>query len=228
MHCHPEPDHPGAKRARGRVKANEQRDRLVSDPKHLRLVRAIAKHVHGKLPPSFDLGDLIAVGNLALLNAAEQYDTERAVPFPMFARQAIRGAMLDSVRRNKYTENTRTSIDDPGAGAGKCGVDGYKFEGEYDDIERYGPPAARAMLHMATRPTPEISIDRGRLSERIRAAIDQLAGEQRQVLGAAFFDDLSITQIGIRFGIPRGRARKLRTDAIAAVRAELTKKEISL
>lgn len=191
------------------------RDERASDPRNLRMVIVIAKSVHRHLPPSFDLGDLIAIGNVALLTAAERYDQTRPTPFQTFARFIIRGAMLDSCRRKNYIENTRPSIEDSNKQFRPVEAD------EYFDLEKYGPEGARALFRVATRPAPEDSIDRARMAKRISAAIARLPEEQQKVLAAAFHLDLSIQQIGIRFGIPRGRARKLRSDAIAAVRSEL-------
>lgn len=191
------------------------RDERASDPANLRLVAAIAKSVHAKLPRSFDLGDLIAVGNIALLTAAGRYDSNRSTPFQAFARFVIRGAILDSCRRKHYIENTRPSIDDPGSQIQPIDSD------EYFDLEKYGPLGARALFRVAIRPMPEDSIDRDRAKQRISSAVGRLPEEQQQVLAAAFQLDLSISQIGIHLGITRGRARRLRTDAIAALRAQL-------
>jgi len=87
------------------------REKLVTD--HLDLVRAIAASVKRTLPPSFDLDDLVGEGNRALDRAALKYnpDLPNAAPFPAYARKAIRGAMIESVRRRHYEENTRPSID---------------------------------------------------------------------------------------------------------------------
>lgn len=65
------------------------------------------------LPPSFDLDDLIATGNLALINVATRYRPKLHgdAPFATFARPRIRGAILDSIRRRHWTANTCVAID---------------------------------------------------------------------------------------------------------------------
>lgn len=89
-----------------------RRDALVAE--HLELVEIIARGVARSLPPSFDIEDFIGEGGLALLQAADAYhpSAHGGTPFSAFARQRIRGAMLDSVRRRHYAENTRPSIED--------------------------------------------------------------------------------------------------------------------
>jgi RNA polymerase sigma factor (sigma-70 family) len=76
-----------------------KRDALVES--HTYLVPPIARRLHSSLPPSFDLDDLIATGHLGLLHAATQYRP-----------RAHGGAMLDSVRRRNYDENTRPSLEE--------------------------------------------------------------------------------------------------------------------
>jgi len=88
-----------------------KRNALVES--HLYLVPPIAQRIHRGLPPSFDLDDLCSTGYLALLHLATRYHprTHGGAPFASFARPRIRGAILNSIRRNAYTENTRPPID---------------------------------------------------------------------------------------------------------------------
>jgi|SRR5581483_60196 len=103
-----------------RAKVVAKRDALVTA--HLHLVAPIARRIHRKLPPSFDLDDLIAAGNLALMGLATRYNEKRGVPFEAYARAGITGAINDSFRRNKFNENTRPPIgkviEFPGPGGG--------------------------------------------------------------------------------------------------------------
>lgn len=89
-----------------------RRDALVAE--NLPLVRSIALSVQKSLPASFDLEDLIGVGHVALLEVAARYKPAKhgGTPFSAYARHRIRGAIIDSVRRRNYRENTRPSIAD--------------------------------------------------------------------------------------------------------------------
>ncbi|MEB3323193.1 MAG: sigma-70 family RNA polymerase sigma factor [Synechococcaceae cyanobacterium] len=60
------------------------------------LVRPIALHYAGCCPESCE--DLIQVGLLGLIRAAELYRSERGVPFEAFARPHVRGAILHYLR----------------------------------------------------------------------------------------------------------------------------------
>jgi RNA polymerase sigma factor (sigma-70 family) len=84
------------------------RNRLVLD--HLRLVRPIARRIHSSLPPSFDVEDLVSAGILGLIDAAARAHSPLG-QFTPFARQRIRGAILDSVRRSQYRDATHAPLD---------------------------------------------------------------------------------------------------------------------
>jgi RNA polymerase sigma factor (sigma-70 family) len=148
----PKPTRPASRiNAHGHAqRARSRRDALVEA--HLPLVRQIAQSVSRSLPPSFDLDDLVAEGNLALLQCATRFrpDAHGNPPFAAYARNRIRGAILDSVRRRHYLEATRPSI---------------------DDVQ----PASCA-------PVVEISIDRLRAGKRVRDAIEFLPADQRELI----------------------------------------------
>lgn len=86
-----------------------RRDALVEQ--HLDLVPPIARAIAASLPRSFELDDLIATGYVGLLHAATRYRPSEHgdTPFSAYARPVVRGAILDSVRRKHYVENTRPS-----------------------------------------------------------------------------------------------------------------------
>lgn len=88
-----------------------RRDDLVA--RHLHLVEPIARGVCAKLPPSIELDDLVGAGNLALIRAAARYSPEEhgGAPFSAYARQVIRGAMIDSIKGARYRDATHEAID---------------------------------------------------------------------------------------------------------------------
>jgi RNA polymerase sigma factor (sigma-70 family) len=85
------------------------RDELVEA--HLHLVPPIARFLASSLPPSFDVDDLVAAGNLGLLHAASRFQPGRDIPFPSYARQCIRGFILNSVKRAKYRDATNEDVE---------------------------------------------------------------------------------------------------------------------
>jgi RNA polymerase sigma factor (sigma-70 family) len=94
-----------------RTRVLARRDALVVE--HIALVPPIARRIHATLPPSFDLDDLTAAGNFALVRAATRYRPQEhgGTPFEAYARRAIEGAIKDTFRRNKFAEQTREPLD---------------------------------------------------------------------------------------------------------------------
>lgn len=73
-------------------------DRIAAIEQHLPLVRHIVFQVAVHFPRHVDREELARAGALGLVEAAQRYDESRGVPFPRFAAQRIRGAILDAVR----------------------------------------------------------------------------------------------------------------------------------
>ncbi|HET8700856.1 MAG TPA: RNA polymerase sigma factor FliA [Nitrococcus sp.] len=71
--------------------------------RHAPLVKRIAHHLAGRLPPSVLIDDLVQAGMIGLLEAARQYDAAQGASFQTYAAIRIRGAMLDEVRRLDWT-----------------------------------------------------------------------------------------------------------------------------
>jgi RNA polymerase sigma factor (sigma-70 family) len=177
---------------------------------------SIARGVHRRLPPSFDLGDLIGVGNAALVRKASVYDPRAhgGTPFSAFARQGIRGAIVESVRRNKYIENTRDSIDNPASAIAQTHADSPG-----GDL-RFETDTARALARMATPPHVETSIDRTRLLRSISRAIAYLPPQHRALLCIWYGRDEPGTQeVARRMGLALTDVKALHGLAIAELRA---------
>src|SRR5690606_6425822 len=72
------------------------RDQRILDNIHL--ARIIAIRIYEGLPIHLELEELIQVGILGLIDAAERFDESKKVTFAGYAKHRIRGAILDSLR----------------------------------------------------------------------------------------------------------------------------------
>jgi RNA polymerase sigma factor (sigma-70 family) len=157
------------RRSLARCRARKRRDLIVLSNREM--VIDLAQQIGRHLPLQFDSEDLVSVGNLELVEKAATYTPKahKAIPFALYARQAIHGKMVDSVRRNKYVEQMRQSIDDPGPE--RDGHEGRRLT-----------EAQCGLLRMATQPVAEEALDRDRLSRRLSAAIDSLPAAERDLM----------------------------------------------
>jgi RNA polymerase sigma factor FliA len=67
--------------------------------RHADLVKRIAYHLAGRLPPQVEVDDLMQAGMMGLLEAAQNYTAGRGASFETYAGIRIRGAMLDALRK---------------------------------------------------------------------------------------------------------------------------------
>ena len=82
-----------------------ERDRLVVQ--FLPLVRYVVARLPVTLPGSLDRDDFYSVGVMGLMHAAATYDPARGASFKTFAYTAIRGAILDEVRKHDPVPRNR-------------------------------------------------------------------------------------------------------------------------
>ena len=66
------------------------------------LVRTIAWRIHCRVPYSVELDDLVAYGQIGLLEALQRFDKDRGMKFATFAWHRIRGAILDGLTKMNW------------------------------------------------------------------------------------------------------------------------------
>lgn len=183
------------------------RDELVRE--HLPLVETVARRLHSQLPACFDLDDLIAAGNLALVRLATRYRPREhgGAPFSAFARIRIRGAMLDSIKGHRGEEAAHAPL---------------------SETERNSMVDNGASI--------EIGIDEDRLRERLRSTIAALPSRQRAVIAAFYSENLPrplrdkqhrfqrldhLACVGAALGLPEWRVIREHAAAIEELRRRL-------
>lgn len=166
---------------------------------NLRLVRPIAARLALRLPRRFELDDLIATGYLGLLAAAADYAPEQhgGAPFSAYARQRIRGYILDSVRRGKYVEQTRVSLAD---------VNWFTWQ-----------PVAEP----STKVDAETAIDAARVAARVASAVGQLPARLRSAVTLHYEGELNLAAVGKRLNVGKRQASKIHMTAIRRLRSRL-------
>ena len=66
----------------------------------LNLVKKIAWHYHGRVKNIIEIDDLIQIGMLGLVTAAENFIEKPGVTFASYARIRIKGEIVDFLRKN--------------------------------------------------------------------------------------------------------------------------------
>jgi RNA polymerase sigma factor for flagellar operon FliA len=224
------------------------RNRLVMD--HVQLVRVVACRLSHRLPASIELSELIAVGTLALVDAAGRYRPALGVPFEAFARQRVHGAMLDSLRGLDWAPRSlrkkQRAIDaaigklrnslgrepDSREIAKELGLSESDYEKNLDDVRAAelatvrlagGANEGDSLVELAVEPGDDQCrrLERAEIAEQLAAAIARLPERERQVLSLYYEEEMTLAEVGVALGVSESRISQLRTQAIARLRASL-------
>jgi RNA polymerase sigma factor for flagellar operon FliA len=213
-------------------------DALVA--RHAELVKRIAFHLAGRLPPSVEVDDLIQAGMIGLLEAASHYNATRGASFETYAGIRIRGAMIDALRKLDWAPRsvhrkareaakvTRQIEEREGREARDtevAGAMGLPLE-EYNQILQDAATCHMANLDEATAVTdrsadPEGETGRGALREAVAGAIASLPERERLVMSLYYEEELNLKEIGAVLGVSESRACQLHGQALIRLRSRL-------
>jgi RNA polymerase sigma factor (sigma-70 family) len=194
----------GAHRARVVAK----RDKLIVD--HLGMVEQIAYGVARAMPEQhYDLEDLIAAGNVALVACAARYrpGAHDGTPFSAFSRRRIRGAMLDNVRAN-WCDGTHRH--------------GLRPVLIHIDTILDAPGVRGVRGRLSATPIVIDAIGKRQEFERVSRAISWLTADQRRVLELSFSAaEPTLGEIAEIMGLVRREVAELRSSAIGELKRRL-------
>ena len=77
----------------------EKEDLLTT---YMPMVKRLARHMMGRLPPNVEEDDIVQAGMMGLLDAISRYDEAQSAQFEAYAIQRIRGSMLDELRQSDW------------------------------------------------------------------------------------------------------------------------------
>jgi RNA polymerase sigma factor FliA len=216
-------------------------DALVT--RHAELVKRIAYHLAGRLPPSVDVADLIQAGMLGLLEAASNYAANRGASFETYAGIRIRGAMIDALRKldwaprsvHRKARAVAAAMREIEKETGRDAKDseiatkmGVRIE-EYHTIVQDAASCRLASLDDATASAtaPDDSADPFRevADEGFRAslaqAIEGLPEREKLVMSLYYTDGLNLKEIGAVLKVTESRVCQLHGQALVRLKARL-------
>jgi RNA polymerase sigma factor (sigma-70 family) len=170
----------------------EERNRTIDA--HAGLVRSVARAFVSRLPPCFDLDDLVQEGFIGLIDAADKYDPGLNVPFAAYAFYRVRGAICSSVRRSQWANSTMASIFSDGG-------------------ELMFEPTSSAPDH-------DGDLNRETRGRQLRAALaEHLTPRERFVVELYFFEGETLLEAGKRLGVNNSRASQINHKALQKLAA---------
>ena len=211
---------------------------------HMQLVRKIAWHVHGRVSSAVDIEDLIQIGMIALVEAANGYE-DRGHAFSTYASMRVRGAMIDHLRRHaslsrsamakrremlkaKATfEKTHGRSPSESELAQAMGLDGTAFRALMEDTaatyqesldEVYSD---QSIWFADVEERADQAFEREQLAEALADHISDLPEREAMVLQLYFVEEMNLEEIGQTLGIGAARVCQIKKAALDKLRDSL-------
>jgi RNA polymerase sigma factor FliA len=216
---------------------------------HADLVKRIAYHLAGRLPPQVEIQDLMQAGMMGLLEAAQNYSSGRGASFETYAGIRIRGAMLDALRKldwaprsvHRKARAAALALREVEARLGaqateadvaaQLGVSLPEYQRVLQDalgcqLLRFneGEPGEDSPLDRVADATPDperLALDESR-RKAIAAAIERLPERERLVLSLYYEHELNLKEIGAVLKVTESRICQLHGQALLRLRALLS------
>ncbi|MBO9622023.1 MAG: RNA polymerase sigma factor FliA [Sphingomonas sp.] len=215
---------------------------------HLPLVRRIAWHVHGSMSTLVEVEDLIQVGMVALIEAANGFEDRGEASFEQYLATRLRGAMIDELRRQATltrgamrrrrayqqaiaalsTNLGRTPSDDEVSE--RLGVTPEKLRAEYASAEAVRFDSIddcysdESPWFMAEGPDAFEQLAEANLRQALVASIAELPQREAQVVQLYYVEELNLEEIGQVLGVGAARVCQIKAAAHARLKRALQRR----
>ena len=217
---------------------------------HAPLVRKLAFQLLAKLPASVEVDDLIQVGLMGLMEAAQNFDATQGAQFETYASQRIRGAMLDELRHADWLpRHVRRQMKQVEASMARLEQTLGRHPSEAEvaqamglDLEEYRSTLDDARGHQLlyyddwaeddsndeldriahdSQSNPSQLLEDAAFRQQLIHGISHLP-EREQLLMSLYYDEeLNLKEIGAVLGVTESRVSQLHSQAVARLRSHL-------
>ena len=212
---------------------------------HMGLVKRVALHLKGRLPNFMELDELIQVGMIGLIEADKSFDASKGVDFEIFAKNRIRGAILDQVRKMSYLPrsaivNIRDHNEATEALSGEIGrtptqselakfmgKDLDTFQKERTHAHRFQTVSLEAQLpDSVDLPTgfsnePEQKLLEEQFMGAMATSIGNLPERDRTVVSLYYVEEMNLKEIGAVLEISESRVSQILSACVTKLRGQM-------
>jgi len=212
---------------------------------YMPLVRKIAWHVHGRVSGAIDIEDLLQIGMVALVEAANGFE-DRGHGFATYAQMRVRGAMIDHLRRHsalcrsavarrKTLLEARRTVEQrlrraPSEAevAAELGLDPAAYRVFADGTEMVQHESMdevysdQSMWFADLAERADDLLERDALKRTIAACIAELPQREAMVLQLYFVEEMNLEEIGLTLDIGAARVCQIKKAALDKLRVRLT------
>lgn len=217
-----------------------ERDFLIE--KHKPMVFHLAKRISLSFPFQTDMEDLVAYGQLGLIEASERFDASRGYNFSTFAHYRIKGAIYDGLREMGVITRSRkvrfaaqandvltSEVDDSTSDAAVVDDEIKSVETLIDalipiyflsiddaDADELRDENAEGAADFETR----------ELLEKIRETLDDIDPDEAELLGKIYFKNTRMKDLAIEMGVTKSWVSRLHARAVKHLQEALRERGI--
>lgn len=226
----------------GRAPGRRDPARLAAQ--HMPLVRRIAWHVHGRVSSAIEVEDLVQIGMVALVEAANGYE-DRGHAFATYASMRVRGSMIDHLRRQatvcrsamvkrREISAVRAELEgrlgrvatDPEMAAA-MGLQAAAWRQLIDATEAVRQESLdevysdHSMWFADIEEQADQMLEREGLKQALAAGVGTLPEREAMVLQLYFVEEMNLEEIGQTLGIGAARVCQIKKAALDKLRSRL-------
>lgn len=223
---------------------------------HYPMVYRVARRMAARYPSSVDVDDLVSIGTMGLIDAAERYDDALCTSFSGYARIRVQGAIVDALRKADWVprsvRNRARSIDQarsllaarlgrdpkPPELARELGMTVSQLETYHRDANiltlvsmeetRTDSDQRIADTLESSSTEPDQSAVRQSIRARVARAITRLPDRDQTIIRLYYYEELSFKEIGHRLGVTESRVSQLHSRIKRRLREALNDERFEL
>jgi RNA polymerase sigma factor for flagellar operon FliA len=212
---------------------------------YIGLVKRVALHLKGRLPNFMELDELIQVGMIGLIEADKSFDASKGVDFEVFAKNRIRGAILDQVRKMSYLPRSAiVSIRDHNEASAALtgelgrapsqaeladfmGKDADTFQKERTHAHRFQTVSLEAQTtDSVDLPTghgnePEQELVEEQFMGALAASIGNLPERDRTIVALYYVEEMNLKEIGAVLEVSESRVSQILSACVSKLRVQM-------
>lgn len=212
---------------------------------YMPLVRKIAWHVHGRVSGAVEVEDLLQIGMVALVEAANAFE-DRGHGFASYAQMRVRGAMIDHLRRHaticrsamarrKQIAAARDRVEQRTGRhaaeadiAAELGLDaaGWRELADGTDTVQHQSMdevySDQSMWFADVEDRADDVLERESLKAAVAKCIADLPQREALVLQLYFVEEMNLEEIGATLDIGAARVCQIKKAALDKLRGRLT------
>lgn len=212
---------------------------------HVSLVKKVAIHLRARLPSYMELDELVQVGMVGLIEAKKSFDPTKGVEFEIFAKNRIRGSILDQVRKLSHLPRSAiVNIRDHNEASVKLssklgrepsqselaefmGKDIEEFHRERAHAYRFETMSLEAQSEIEELPSsdnsePESDIADQQLKAALAESIETLPERERMVIALYYVEEMNLKEIGAVLDVSESRVSQILSSCAKKLRSRMS------